>query len=122
MQPNRKALIGAFANMALAVVLGAFGAHALRDSLSEQAMAWYHTGHNYHMWCGLGWIAAALAGGCKGVSWLFGIGFVLFSGSLYAMALTGETKLGMITPLGGICFIVAFGWMAWRMIRTPESE
>jgi uncharacterized membrane protein YgdD (TMEM256/DUF423 family) len=103
--PGAKLLIAlgaAFA--ALAVAFGAFGAHALRARLSTDLLAVYQTGVLYHFWHALGILAVRAAG------WLLAAGIVLFSGSLYALALTGERWLGAITPAGGLAFIL--GWLA----------
>ncbi|GAF12733.1 hypothetical protein JCM19046_1332 [Bacillus sp. JCM 19046] len=102
--------------MALAVAIGAFGAHGLESRLSERMMKNYQTGVQYHMIHGLGLVATAIlavkmgaSGLLQGAGWAFILGIVLFSGSLYVMALTGITKLGAITPIGGLAFIV--GWV-----------
>ena len=102
--------------MALAVVIGAFGAHGLEGRLSERMMKNYQTGVQYHMIHGIGLLLVGLvalklahSSLLTGAGWSFIIGIVLFSGSLYAMALTGVTKLGAITPIGGVAFIV--GWI-----------
>ncbi|KKI86744.1 DUF423 domain-containing protein [Alkalihalobacillus clausii] len=102
--------------MALGVAIGAFGAHGLDGKISERMMSNYQTGVHYHMVHGLGLIAAGLfalklgsSGLVNGAGWAFLAGIVLFSGSLYVMALTGITKLGAITPIGGVAFIV--GWV-----------
>ncbi|MCM3760005.1 DUF423 domain-containing protein [Alkalihalobacillus oceani] len=102
--------------MALAVVIGAFGAHGLEGRLSERMMKNYQTGVQYHMIHGIGLLLVGLvalklahSSLLTGAGWSFIIGIVLFSGSLYAMALTGVTKLGAITPIGGLAFII--GWI-----------
>ena len=102
--------------MALGVGIGAFGAHGLEPRISERMMKNYQTGVQYHMIHGLGIIAVALAGMkmtssslLTGAGWAFLIGIIFFSGSLYVMALTGITKLGAITPIGGLAFII--GWI-----------
>ena len=106
-------LIGAIAGF-LAVMFGAFGAHGLRTRLSPDMMAVFETGVRYHMYHALAIIAVGLMlpnlGGwlIRLSGWAFTIGIVLFSGSLYALALTGVTALGAITPLGGVAFLV--GW------------
>lgn len=102
--------------MALAVGFGAFGAHGLKARVEPAALAWWETAAQYHVYHALGliavgWIATwsthpklvATAGGAH----LLGI--LLFSGSLYAMTLTGARWLGAITPLGGTAWIV--GWI-----------
>lgn len=106
-------LIGALAGF-LAVAFGAFGAHGLRARLSPEMMAVFETGVRYQMYHALAILAVALMmprlGGwlVQTAGWAFTIGIVIFSGSLYALAVTGVTVLGAITPLGGLAFLV--GW------------
>lgn len=104
-------------NGALAVTLGAFGAHALKQSLSATAIQTWHTAVQYHFvhvlaLFALGVLAKStgllLPGKVAGLAFMLGI--VLFSGSLYGLALGGPKVLGPITPLGGLCFIM--GWVA----------
>lgn len=102
--------------MLIAVALGAFGAHILEPIIGEKAIGTYETGVHYHMIHGIGIILAAFAVGLGGeerkLLWanrLFLIGIILFSGSLYLLAITGWKWLGPITPLGGVSFIV--GWL-----------
>jgi uncharacterized membrane protein YgdD (TMEM256/DUF423 family) len=100
---------------ALAVMLGAFGAHGLKDKLSEKMLANYMTGVEYHFYHTLSMLAVGLLAMhfqsrlLSAAGWAFIIGILIFSGSLYVMALTGITKLGAITPIGGLAFI--FGWV-----------
>ncbi|WP_413377787.1 DUF423 domain-containing protein [Alkalihalobacillus sp. 1P02AB] len=102
--------------MALVVAIGAFGAHGLEGKISERMLKNYQTGVQYHMIHGIGVLLVGLLA-LKFASnqlltvagWSFLVGIILFSGSLYAMALTGITKLGAITPLGGLAFIL--GWI-----------
>ncbi|MFB4213616.1 DUF423 domain-containing protein [Shouchella sp. JSM 1781072] len=108
-------LIGAIV-MALSVAIGAFGAHGLEGRLSERMLKNYQTGVQYHMIHGVGLLFVGILSlkmtanqMVNGAGWAFLIGIVLFSGSLYVMALTGITKLGAITPIGGLAFIV--GWV-----------
>ncbi len=108
-------LIGSIV-MGIGVGIGAFGAHGLEGRVSERMMSNYQTGVHYHLIHGLGIFGVGLlalkmtgSGLVHGAGWAFLIGIVLFSGSLYTMALTGITKLGAITPLGGVAFIV--GWV-----------
>lgn len=111
--------------MALAVVLGAFGAHALKNRLPADLLAVYHTGVEYHFYHALGLLLVGVIAGfypqVGGVQWagaLLLAGIVVFSGSLYALALSGVRVLGAITPLGGVAFIA--GWITlavsvWRV-------
>jgi uncharacterized membrane protein YgdD (TMEM256/DUF423 family) len=99
---------------ASAVVFGAFGAHALRGKIDDAALAVWHTAVEYHFWHALALFAGAMglpAGRSRRVALtLFGVGIVLFSGSLYALALGAPRWTGIITPLGGVAFIA--GWVA----------
>jgi uncharacterized membrane protein YgdD (TMEM256/DUF423 family) len=97
----------------LAVALGAFGAHALRSTIESHGMAdaWnkavlYHFIHAVALFV-LGLYGSANRGAC----WLLFAGIFLFSGSLYAMALTNLRWLGPITPLGGLCFLAGWAWL-----------
>src|SRR5215217_1630010 len=102
-------LLGAVAAF-LAVTLGAFGAHGLRGRLSPDMMVVFQTGVQYHMYHALALIlVSAIIGRMGGwliqtAGWAFVAGILLFSGSLYALAMTGMTVLGAITPLGGVAF------------------
>ena len=99
----------------LSVAFGAFGAHALKTRLSAHMLAVFETGVRYQMYHALALIAVAAAMGDAGGSlfrwaaWLFVGGIVLFSGSLYALALSGMTILGAVTPIGGVLFLA--GWV-----------
>jgi len=101
---------------AAAVLLGAFGAHALRDTLDERALAIWHTAVEYQFWHVLAAVAVALlardgASTCLRIAAVaFVAGIVLFCGSLYALALGGPRIVGVITPFGGVAFVV--GWIA----------
>ncbi|BDG03988.1 DUF423 domain-containing protein [Anaeromyxobacter oryzae] len=101
---------------AISVAAGAFGAHALRTRLPPDLLAIFETGARYQMYHALallaaGWAAARAPGGAATwAGWLFVAGTVLFSGSLYALTLTGVRALGAVTPLGGVAFIA--GWIA----------
>lgn len=99
----------------LAVAAGAFGAHGLRSRLSPDSLAIFETAARYQMYHALGLLAVAWAANQWGgalpnwAGWLFVVGTVLFSGSLYALALSGIGWLGAITPLGGVAFLA--GWL-----------
>jgi uncharacterized membrane protein YgdD (TMEM256/DUF423 family) len=129
---ERTFLIASGTSGALAVALGAFGAHGLRAYLAtvadgEQRRAWWETAAHYHLVHALalalaGYLVAKSSGQGSGAAvaagWCFVAGTVLFSGSLYAMTLTGIRTLGAITPFGGLSLIA--GWVlvalsAWRL-------
>lgn len=109
----------------LAVALGAFGAHALKNRLDEYALSVYQTAVQYQFYHSLALLAVGLL--CLGLphsrllqlsGWAFVLGIVIFSGSLYALSFTGLRWLGAVTPLGGLAFML--GWLllllaAWRM-------
>jgi uncharacterized membrane protein YgdD (TMEM256/DUF423 family) len=98
------------------VAIGAFGAHGLRGRLSPEMLAVFETGVRYHMYHALAILAtAALFARVDGravvvAGWCFAAGIVVFSGSLYALALSGVTILGAVTPIGGVLFLV--GWIS----------
>lgn len=106
---------------ALGVGLGAFGAHGLRSRLSPDMLAVFETGVRYHLYHALALIMAALVLGREqfqgsrlvtASGWLFVAGIVLFSGSLYVLAVTGIRGLGAITPLGGVAFLLGWALLA----------
>src|SRR6478609_7157743 len=107
----------------IGVAIGAFGAHGLRARLSPEMLAVFETGVRYHMFHALALVATALLaermGGalitCAG--WAFVAGIVLFSGSLYVLALTGMTVLGAITPLGGLAFLAGWACLAFASLK-----
>lgn len=110
---------------ALAVGLGAFGAHALRASLSAQDLATFETGVRYQMYHALAlfvvaWALARWPGltGLAAAGWAFVAGIVIFSGSLYVLVLSGQRWLGAVTPLGGVAFLVGWLLLAWAAIRA----
>jgi uncharacterized membrane protein YgdD (TMEM256/DUF423 family) len=91
------------------VALGAFGAHALKDRLSADALEWWKTATLYHLLHAAAMLGSGRPDGRASAStWSFAAGVVLFSGSLYAMALTDVRALGAVTPVGGVALIV--GW------------
>jgi uncharacterized membrane protein YgdD (TMEM256/DUF423 family) len=125
----------------LAVVCGAFAAHGLETQLAKQYagqtrsvagetvpaarkyIADFKTAAEYQMYHALGMLAVGLlmqrrpAGSLNAAGWCFLLGIILFSGSLYALVLSGITKLGMITPIGGLLFIAGWGAVAVGMFR-----
>ena len=103
------------ANAALAVILGAFGAHALKAKLSENLMAVYHTANEYHFYHAFGLLVIGIIAmlipvnfWVKLAGWSMFFGIVLFCVSLYALSITNIRWLGAITPFGGLLFIVAW--------------
>lgn len=115
------------ANAALVVILGAFGAHALKARLSPEMMTVYHTGIQYHLFHALGLLAIGLAAAwipasvsLKWSGWLMLAGIVLFSGSLYLLSLTGQRWLGAVTPFGGVAFIAA--WVLFCIAVTRAAS
>ncbi len=107
----------------LSVAAGAFGAHALRTRLPPDLLAVFETGARYQMYHALGLLAAAWAWErWPGVAvaaggWLFVAGTILFSGSLYVLALTGARALGVVTPFGGVAFLAGWLALAWAAVR-----
>lgn len=106
------------------VALGAFAAHGLKNRLTPEYLAVFHTGVLYQLIHALAIFGVALLAmqiqgrlvTYAGIS--FTLGIILFSGSLYLMTLTGATKLGIITPIGGLFFLLGWailGWTAWRL-------
>ncbi|HET6344032.1 MAG TPA: DUF423 domain-containing protein [Myxococcota bacterium] len=110
----------------LAVGVGAFGAHALKDKLTPDLMAIYQTGVQYHLVHAVALFGAGLLaskapepGPAVWAGWAFVVGTVLFSGSLYALALTGVRSLGAVTPLGGLAFLAGWLCVAWAAWGRP---
>lgn len=117
--------IGA-AGLALAVMLGAFGAHALRSRFDAYAIGIWEKAVFYHFVHVLGLLIVPLLGragaispaGANRICWLLAAGVLIFSGSLYALAISGIRTLGAITPLGGTAFILAWLLLAWELFRS----
>lgn len=111
-------------NAALSVAAGAFGAHALKARLSADMLAIFETGARYHMYHALALVlvglfaAARPAANVAPAGWAMLAGIVLFSGSLYALALSGVRVLGAITPLGGVAFLVGWALLAWAAVKN----
>ena len=105
----------------ISVAAGAFGAHGLRDSLPGDFLSVFETAARYQMYHALGLLAVAWAAEHRAAAlprlagWCFVAGTVLFSGSLYALALTGIRSLGAVTPLGGVAFMI--GWLCLAFSR-----
>ena len=99
----------------LGVAAGAFGAHAMRAKLTAERLENWKTAADYQLWHALATIAAGLAaavwdsGVAAEAGWCFVAGTLVFSGSLYALAVTDRRKLGAITPIGGVLFLIGWG-------------
>ena len=117
---SRLVAVGAV-NGAIAVGCGAFAAHGLKDRLEPKMLEVFETGARYQMYHALaivlaGMLAAKLAG-ANAAGWILQLGIVLFSGSLYVLALTGEKAFGAVTPFGGVAFLVGWLWLAWSALK-----
>lgn len=106
---------------ALGIVLGAFGAHGLKERVGAQELEWWHTGVLYHLFQAFALVAFGLfrerRPGSSAAAILLLVGSLVFSGTLYAMTLGGPRWLGAITPIGGVAMIAgwcAFAFAAWR--------
>jgi uncharacterized membrane protein YgdD (TMEM256/DUF423 family) len=112
----------------IAVALGAFGAHALKARLAPEMLAVFETAVRYQMTHALALLAVAWActrwpGSLVTTSgWLFVLGSVLFSGSLYALSLSGLRGLGAVTPIGGLAWLVGWGCLAWAAIKGASAQ
>lgn len=116
--------LGALSAM-VGVGMGAFGAHGLKNLISPEMLTVYQTGVTYQMWHALGLIGIALIRRQAPESkllhwagWLMFAGIILFSGSLYALAMLNHRELGIITPFGGVCFIAA--WLLITLFAFPN--
>jgi uncharacterized membrane protein YgdD (TMEM256/DUF423 family) len=119
------AAIGAL-GLALAVMFGAFGAHALRSRFDAYATGIWEKAVLYHFIHVLGLLIVPILGRTGAISpeaanrvcWLLAAGVLIFSGSLYALALSGVRALGAITPIGGTAFIAAWLLLGWELLRA----
>ncbi len=106
------------------IALGAFGAHGLRSRIPAERLAVYETGVRYHLVHALALLAVAWsaerlpARPTEAAGWLFTAGVLVFSGSLYALAISGIRWLGAITPIGGVCFLSGWAILAWTAFRA----
>jgi uncharacterized membrane protein YgdD (TMEM256/DUF423 family) len=115
-------MVGAISGF-FGVAFGAFGAHALKEVLSARALAIYHTAVEYQMVHALALIALGVFGMLNSsldtqfTGWAFTLGITIFSGSLYALAVTDLKFLGAVTPIGGLAFLagwIGFAFLAWK--------
>lgn len=121
---NQKILLSGAIFMALSVLLGAFGAHALKTQLSPEMMLVYRTGVEYQFYHALGLLFIGTTGfhiKSKYLLWsgqLITAGIILFSGSLYILALTGIKTIGAITPIGGLSFVAGWIFLAIALFKS----
>ena len=107
----------------LAVALGAFGAHALKNRLTPDMLEIFEVGVRYHMYHALGLLAVAWAtsrwpeSNVTAAGWAFIVGIIIFSGSLYILSMTGMRWFGAITPLGGLAFLIGWAILVWSVGR-----
>lgn len=119
---RRFLLLGALSG-AISVAMGAFAAHGLKARLAPEMLVVFETGARYQMFhalalLGVAWTAERFPGAAAtAAGWLFVAGTVLFSGSLYALALSGVRVLGAVTPFGGVAFIAGWLALAWAALR-----
>jgi uncharacterized membrane protein YgdD (TMEM256/DUF423 family) len=124
--PDRLFLLLGAVSALVAVGAGAFGAHGLRSRLGPDLLAVFETGARYQMYHALGLLAVAWAttrpGGALAAwaGWLFVLGTIVFSGSLYLLALTGIRWLGAITPIGGLAFLAGWAVLAAAALRDTR--
>ncbi|MGD9852165.1 MAG: DUF423 domain-containing protein [Nitrospirales bacterium] len=110
----------------LGVAAGAFGAHGLRPILTEQMMAVFETSVRYHLVHGPAILIAGLSGHFfrhrvfRWAAWSFILGIFIFSGSLYILSLSGIRSLGILTPFGGLAFLIGWGFLAWGYWSAQE--
>lgn len=116
--------IGSLA-MALAVMLGAFGAHGLKEKLTPAMLDIFQTGVTYHFYHALGLLLIGILAQqltditlLKWSGWFMIAGIIIFSGSLYTLSLSGISWLGAITPIGGVCFILSWLVLALAVWKT----
>ena len=122
---RRLYLLGAIAGF-LGVALGAFAAHGLKTRLTPEMLGVFETAVRYQMYHAFALLAAAWAFGrwhrrafAIG-GWLFAAGIVIFSGSLYLLAITEIRWLGVVTPLGGVAFLAGWSCLAWGVLRADK--
>tara|TARA_R110002124_G_scaffold208776_2_gene375089 strand:+ start:1992 stop:2372 length:381 start_codon:yes stop_codon:yes gene_type:complete len=123
---NRLPLIIVSILGALAVALGAFGAHALEDSLSPERLETWNTAVTYQMWHVLAILSLILISKVfeLELKWSINLmiaGIFIFSGSLYILCLTDINWLGAITPIGGVCFILGWLLVVWNIFQSKSS-
>lgn len=129
---RRIGAVGAFL-AAAAVGLGAFGAHALKSKLDQRAFEIFETAAHYHLLHAVGVLAlAALAAGGQSpakrssrlvaAGWLLVVGVIVFSGSLYVLAITGVRAFGAVTPIGGVALLAGWATAAWSLLAAGNDN
>jgi uncharacterized membrane protein YgdD (TMEM256/DUF423 family) len=119
-------LLVAAVNGAMAVAFGAFAAHGLAGRLDSHALSLFETGARYHMYHALALslttftMQGRAARSAQWAAWLFLAGIFLFSGSLYLLALSGQSAFGYVTPLGGIAFLAGWAMLALAAMRRER--
>jgi uncharacterized membrane protein YgdD (TMEM256/DUF423 family) len=112
-------------NLAIAVALGAFGAHGLKSMVSTQQLEWWHTATLYLFVHALGLLMVGLLirlnYATQTTAWLLQIGIIIFAGSLYAMTLGAPRWFGAMTPIGGVIMIAGWLWLAVTTFRLGNS-
>ncbi|WP_019673880.1 DUF423 domain-containing protein [Psychrobacter lutiphocae] len=112
-------------NLALAVALGAFGAHGIKAFASPEQMAWWQTATQYYFYHGLGLLAIGYLiqqGLIKSIAaWLIQIGILIFATTLYAMTLGAPRWLGAITPIGGSLMVIGWLWLAFSAVKNTAN-
>ena len=124
---HKQLIISGALSAFITVALGAFAAHGLKNSFTAYQLDIWQTAVHYQMFHSLGLLLIALLGNSLSINLhkpgtIMLAGIILFSGSLYALALSGIKPLGMITPLGGSCFLVAWMWLAIAVARSQTGN
>lgn len=125
---NQQILLAGAVLMALSVLLGAFGAHALKTRLSPEMLAVYKTAVEYQFYHALGLLLIGLIGSrveSKWLNWsgvLLIAGIFLFSGSLYALSISGIKVLGAITPIGGLAFVAGWICLSIGILKNTTTD
>jgi uncharacterized membrane protein YgdD (TMEM256/DUF423 family) len=124
MMDSSRMMVGGAAFAGLGVAAGAFGAHLLRPILDATMLDVFETAVRYQMYHALALCLVASISErhtqprMAVVGWLFAVGIVLFSGSLYLLSLTGIRWIGALTPVGGVAFIAGWAFLAWTVARN----
>ena len=118
-RPDTRLVLAGALLAGLGVALGAFGAHGLESRIAAQQLGWWRTAVEYQMWHALGVLVLGVAGlrWARMPAWMLAGGVIVFSATLYAMALGAPRWLGAVTPLGGLAMIAGWALLAWRALR-----